>query len=500
VPSRQASDLRVRQTWHGQWWVPGKEERPASGTLTYDPDDGLRLQLLSAWRLNPAPDSIGSSPASPQIWDVIHGMVSGVHVTLLDTFARSYRPSAMSSHPLDSIPTEIRANRMVLGAWIESSSAPVFSSVRVELENLLTWSGRKSVSSTGHYVPDGRDRFSLESLDIEPTQTVVGSTTYSLEAFQVRSDFNHDNGSRRHWIEEREQIAIRDDSGLSLDDCISKSASMRDLFTLASLSPSPITLLAATIVVAKNTAEPELDADGLKVIAPELELPTTTAVSIFMSQPGSFDETRGPQRQEEFLFSSADIDFAQLIPRWIGLSEHLHTPLGLVIGRLHQKGVYLELQALAATGVLESLHRSLYPKQKSMTNPEFNRIMKAVGQAIPEDRKAWWADRKPQNGPTLRERLRELFHSVSPHLEQIVGPVEIWAGTASTTRNKLAHEGTSHLISSEQLRTVISSCDAVAFVSLAKQLGIDTDAILERHYQVRQLADAAYFTKVYHDA
>jgi hypothetical protein len=431
---------------------------------------------------------------------VIHGEAFGVHLTLLGTFAQNYKVNLMNTDPLQSGSTEIRVNRVVLGAWIHSSSAPVFSSVNVELENLLGWAGRTSVRSSVTYSPGGRPKLVLNNLDVEPLEAVVGSSTYSLESFQVSSGFKHNNSKRRHWIEEREQITIRDDEGLSLDDCISKSASMRDLMTLASLTVSPITSLTATSVMARNSAEPEMNADGLEAIAPNLTPPTTTAVSIFMGQPGRFDETRGPTRQEEFLFSSADIDFAELIPRWLELAESLHAPVALAIGRQHQKDVYLELQTLAATGTLESLHRSLYPKQKSMSNAEFRSIEKAISEVMPAGRKTWWSDRKPHNEPTLRERLRELFHSVSPNLEQIVGPLEQWAKAASNTRNKLAHEGTSHLVSSEQMRAVIKSCDSVAFITLAMLIGIDPESIIARHYQVRQLADAAYFTKVFHDA
>jgi hypothetical protein len=135
-----------------------------------------------------------------------------------------------------------------------------------------------------------------------------------------------------------------------------------------------------------------------------------------------------------------------------------------------------------------------------MSNAEFRSIEKAISEVMPAGRKTWWSDRKPHNEPTLRERLRELFHSVSPNLEQIVGPLEQWAKAASNTRNKLAHEGTSHLVSSEQMRAVIKSCDSVAFITLAMLIGIDPESIIARHYQVRQLADAAYFTKVFHDA
>ncbi len=39
--------LNIATELVGEWWEPGHEDRPASGRLTFDPDDGLRLETVS---------------------------------------------------------------------------------------------------------------------------------------------------------------------------------------------------------------------------------------------------------------------------------------------------------------------------------------------------------------------------------------------------------------------------------------------------------------------
>lgn len=51
---------------HGEWWLPGAEDRSVFGTLKYDPDSGAKLALSQSlrsilesgdkrWRAGPSP-------------------------------------------------------------------------------------------------------------------------------------------------------------------------------------------------------------------------------------------------------------------------------------------------------------------------------------------------------------------------------------------------------------------------------------------------------------
>jgi hypothetical protein len=82
------SDLRHAREWKGVWWVPdrdGVEEHKAlPGTLTFDPDVGLTLDLHGAIPRRERSESCASdSPEADGVWPVVHGTVSGTPVTLL---------------------------------------------------------------------------------------------------------------------------------------------------------------------------------------------------------------------------------------------------------------------------------------------------------------------------------------------------------------------------------------------------------------------------------
>lgn len=108
----------------GQWWVPGKEDAKIIGVLDYTPNDGIRLSLEHYFQGNE--------------FDVIVGEASGVYVTLLSCFSTTL---VTPLHELATyVPTEIFANKAVIGLHVDSEENLEFEKVFFETTDIKGWS------------------------------------------------------------------------------------------------------------------------------------------------------------------------------------------------------------------------------------------------------------------------------------------------------------------------------------------------------------------------
>lgn len=108
----------------GQWWLPGKEDKKIIGVLDYAADDGLLLSLEHYFDENE--------------FDVIVGQASGFKVTLLSCF---YTTVITPLHEIATyVPTEIFANKAVIGLHVDSEENLEFEKVILETTDIKGWS------------------------------------------------------------------------------------------------------------------------------------------------------------------------------------------------------------------------------------------------------------------------------------------------------------------------------------------------------------------------
>src|ERR1700738_479352 len=131
--------------WQGRFWLPGEDSGEQRGTLTYSPDRGVLLALIGGfddaeWLPGSSPNTKVLSSRSKQ-WAVIHGTAGTTRVTLIDCVVQQSTSDLFGGTVSQQ---EIRAERLLVGALIDDAHSPVFSGLKIELENLTEW----------HYTPD----------------------------------------------------------------------------------------------------------------------------------------------------------------------------------------------------------------------------------------------------------------------------------------------------------------------------------------------------------
>lgn len=140
-------------SWQGFWYLPGNEDKRHYGVLTFEPEEGFELQILSEGFENPyveldLPTRIFQPSTRSGVYglrdtsrpyEAVFGEVEGQRVTLLDVFDVGGSQKWGSQVPYS------RANYspqvLVVGAHIESKRSPVFARLNVAVDFLHVWLG-----------------------------------------------------------------------------------------------------------------------------------------------------------------------------------------------------------------------------------------------------------------------------------------------------------------------------------------------------------------------
>lgn len=135
-----SDDLTSEQSWRGIFWLPKQPDETREGFLTYVPDSGVTVKLVSGFddrtRTSTSPTGYIVTPG-PGRFSLIHGTVEGsLPVTLVDC----QDIHKQLGWPGDGIQKhDLSAARLLTGVHLSGADKAVFSGVAVELENLTEW-------------------------------------------------------------------------------------------------------------------------------------------------------------------------------------------------------------------------------------------------------------------------------------------------------------------------------------------------------------------------
>jgi hypothetical protein len=131
--------------WKGQWFLPSDSENEVKGTLSYNPEEGLQLELIGTFR---------NSLIDSGIHEIIHGRTGdGDFVVLLRNFETSY---TYSDIPMSSY----KASQMIIGEYSYDHKADNISFFTLELDTFSLWKDDTTIVRTMH--ADRKIEISLE--------------------------------------------------------------------------------------------------------------------------------------------------------------------------------------------------------------------------------------------------------------------------------------------------------------------------------------------------
>lgn len=482
--------LSEERTWEGYWWHPGDQKTAMPGTLTYHPQEGLRLRLIGGWdatiQKEVKPGVFHSLEESKE-WPILHGIAENQEITLLDCIATSTKSWGMGPPGQQTI----HAQTVLAGVHLDDPEQRVFTKCHVSVEDLTFWSQTSvlhssETCSTKDWKPVGA---SIETELIEDSSVTVNGVVTSLRHISSPpyAERSRERTIKRMW--ESRFISFQPEELWSLSTALEHEKMAQDLLSLALHRPCAVLWLQLRMPPEESELSQRFD----------LPLPERT-IDVYYSRPLVVPEPSAKAiRPEEALFTCEHLSFEQVWPQWCEVREQSLRASNLILGLRYAPPKFLELQLLTATSAAEVLHRALEKSKPTSLQPpvppeEFKSLRKGILEHTPDEHHDW-VKNSLRNQVTLRQRLTHLATLPDPKaMEHLIVNVEDWAGVTTKARNSLTHEGHAEKQSIDELSAAVNVTSAVVVMNLLHALGVPSERqqdVITEHPELRNTAKQA---------
>ena len=470
------------KTWHGVWYLPSAEEKH-HGVLTYNPQEGFSLKILSEGFESPyvevdlptkifQPASKGGVYGPRDIsepYDAIYGEVEGRLVTLFDVFSgggtQKYGSQASYTH------ANYYPQAMAIGAHIPSKSTKIVASLDVSIDFLHIWlndTGWLQVGMTIHNdaTPHDREHFTRVRLPQSygprrgvkledgtaltiSFEGVLPGLTWSAYEYESRSSiaasvrFNGEEGAR------------------SLESFQSRVLALETLISICLDRPCTSNSFSCEIQCGDELRRLEL------LMPRKGPVPNPEATGKYLDGLAFCDDAR---------------KFTDFFERWFQLYDQ-NPSVAFLNGFLNgDSPTVLEPSLMMAQALLESFHKTMYGKN-------FKDLLPSTIDACEEF--------KPSKTPeeikrvTAFKRALDLYLRMPEKIRSTLISNECnWASTLIQARNDITHDAS--LQKHEPLEAIAAAKVTVAVITIhvLLHLGIDEEELLQSLYGHNSLSKA----------
>lgn len=383
-------------TYRGHWWLPGLPDDVAAGQLVVDESGRCTLELVGSLDLRAAAllEHSGDAKAKAVQQErvrVVHGMVRGQPVTLLNCFAGNM--DGFSHRDRSRI--DLHVQDALVGAHVQADE-PAFRCALVEIENLTGWLG---IEDQVHRTGDTDQAATLS----RPDDLVAEVDGWTITARRTPQPFQvhtmHGRAEVRSHV--AAYLVVRAPEPLPAEDYHSVVLELMDLLTLASGRASG--QISLTLIHRENQVTPERDGSALSY---------ETRVESFGGRIHTAAPDKTSPRDWEFRFRNPDRPFADVVPAWIRLRRRAADACNVFFGLQYARPTFTEARLLLVAIVAEALSAGL-----DGVNPVTDKT-------------------------TYRMRLRALAALPDAQaVATIIPDVEAWARDLHHARMALAHTG-----------------------------------------------------------
>lgn len=434
----------------GEWWLPEDHRDRVAGTVSFDPNDGVELCTIGAFKSSWQ----GTGSDKPFRPPLILGFwgPSNTPITLHKT-TRIGNVRASLERP-DS--TTLHAVCMIVGHHFHAEGDLTLASVRAEFTSLEEWTGHRPFNSAepdeARYAP------------IEPVAVEVEALGARLTIGSASS--RSGDGIRTLGLDHRVFIDIEPEGKRPLKWYRDLLSSLQDLLTL---------LVGRSVY--PRSMQAQVNTGG------------SARSDVFFGQGARLPESRG-KVPGEGLVRSSDVlvplplirsELPEVLGNWFAKRDLLAPVYELFLGALFNAKIYTDFQFLSLAQGLETYHRRTNPDARYLPEQEYleehyPEIVSSLPPSLPEALRnklkttLWYA-----NEWSLRKRLKELVGAVP--ITGIAGDDPTLIQRVVNTRNYLTHyteelerdamRGPKLMEAVEELRRLL------AFL-LLQELGLDT--------------------------
>ncbi|GAB2497449.1 hypothetical protein GCM10027063_40890 [Promicromonospora xylanilytica] len=436
------------RSWRGHWGIPGGETEYA-GVLSYDPRDGLRLELvgiLPSGRQIELPSGLVATVPDDGIFEVLVGVVDGRPITLLDCV--SQRTQGVPFGSGSGGEQDLSVAFALFGIRLETADETAFDRVDSRIEGLTAWAGQSAITiSSTRGKPDN---VGMLLPDAQVAQ--VGDETYRIDHWALGFNPVHRADGT--------SVGVRHEAHLTID--AKAPAAWKELHTKAGQ------------VVELVSLARRARAGFLSFRIRRAEKGTSRSAPAWVDV--LWNQRVSAPNDGRVAFTSAEIGFQNLMVTWLARRTDLINATDLVQA-VWDNGGYLESSVLAVATAVESLG-STYDLPRKMPDGEFKQLIAEVVAAAPLDQQGWLRGAlSGMNGPSLRGKALAIANRLpKPVQDQLLPSPEIWARKLVRARNDLSHSGNTKA-TWEVLASLRQVTSAVIYLALLTELGLSDEQV-----------------------
>jgi ApeA N-terminal domain 1 len=406
------TDLHQKFEIRGHWWLPGTPNKKVSGTLSFDPKDGLTLKYMGHISHDPAPGVVIEDH-----FEFIHGR----SIDNLDVTLHHCRMGKLSRHMGEGC---YDADGLFLGKLFDSEEALKFNTVTLTFPALSFWIGqtpferlkRDGEFATIKYKTVEHFRFELPSIG-----ATISSRNWTTQGASAAGGWE-------------ESIRATPYLSLSFKEPLSHGKIFRKIVQLEHL----FCLMLGRAVYSRRIF---LDRNS-----EELEIPPQSKSVEFAYSYRRFDGE--PERNgADSLFRMGDftkVDLQSLFDNWFSFYDEISPACSLFFAGTYKSDMYAEYQFLSLAQAIETYHRIVHGGtfMADEAYAKFSEAMKtAIPVDVPEDMKQSFDNAfKYGNQISLRRRLREMIKELPEELRSLFPDKEkVMVDAIVDLRNNLTH-------------------------------------------------------------
>lgn len=401
------SDLEVT----GLWWLPGDEANDRPGTLRFDQEKGLRLQLIESFA-----DDIPSEETHPMILGL---GTNGKVVTLQHCMWAGYnRPSP----GVDSVEYLVRV--CYLGHHFLQEEDLKFFKAKVHFSHLASWTELSGIKVKYGARSSGEPEYQV-------TYDFPDDVTAVLNDADIKISHELQTGGAlppgEVGLQETAFIEVALKNEVSLSELMSKYVRpIQNFLTFATARPNAIT--------------------GLSVYSWLKSVPTANGKfypPVLVESDWLYRESEPIRRlsPDDMLFTLSEVqeDFDGVLARWLGMHQELASSCDLFFGLKYRDPGYLETRFLPMVQVAEAFHRARMRNQ--VLDPvAYKERYDSILRDAPKKHRGWLRERMQYgNEPSFHERFRDLVEHTRTALAPWPDDVEAFIRKVKHTRNFLTH-------------------------------------------------------------
>ncbi|MCX5439592.1 hypothetical protein OHO83_17520 [Streptomyces sp. NBC_00569] len=411
--------------WRGHWWETTNPEVKVPGTLRCTEAGDVTLELIGGFDIKirqPLPNGAGYSVSGKsRTLTLIHGTSGKDDFTLLDVSHTGSRGSLFGDELTEQNWSAIRALR---GIHLGSLSTPVFTRARLGFERLLQWSERTAFEISAEKLEgEARSSRRVEKVPVESLVAKHGDLEISLRHLSRDFDSTDDvvANERSFSAQEAADLTLTPPGPVHCKYFDEVEKDLQDLFTLSTYEPCGAVGRWLMYTSAQGRTK-EVEVIGRQIYR------TVTP--------------RKRSAGNNALFTLGDVDFTELIPKWLETKGKARAGCNILFGLRYIERGYIGTRLLGVASAAESIHRSLRSASTPIPKREYRRLKEKILAALSDEDAKMVAFVKNglHNNPTYNERMLELASIPDEAaVNTLLGDHTRWATDLKKARNDLAH-------------------------------------------------------------